>query len=147
MTRKVTTALTFALCLAGLVAPTAASGDPSATHQQSARDGQLVFTRYDETLDDNVAIVVNPDGTGEHQPYPFAMECPRWSPDGTQIASWATRSRSPAPDGPAAAEHLAGARGRLRFAPTARRHLAEVRRAVQRRRLGRLLVPGLGTRG
>jgi len=59
---------------------------PDAQARQSP-DGQLVFTRFDPALQDLVAITINPDGSGASQPDAFPMECPRWSPDGTRLAS------------------------------------------------------------
>ena len=56
-------------------------------HPRATLDGQLLFTLYDPTLDDEVPFTVNPDGSHPEQIYPYATVCPHWSPDGTQVAS------------------------------------------------------------
>jgi Tol biopolymer transport system component len=64
------------------------SSPPQAgAHPDSEFDGQLLFTRYDAALDDQVPFTVNPDGSHPRQIYPYATECPHWSPNGTEIAS------------------------------------------------------------
>ena len=50
-------------------------------------NGQIAFARYDPSLDDTVLYTINPDGTHEKQVLPFALECPHWSPDGTELAT------------------------------------------------------------
>jgi TolB protein len=60
-------------------------------------NGQIVFSRFDNKLGDEVLYAVNPDGTHLHRVIPgppIATECPHWSPDGSLIAACAT-----SPDG------------------------------------------------
>jgi Tol biopolymer transport system component len=75
--------LGFAICIAALPTLNAAP----ATANPSHANGQIVFARYDPSIDDLVAYTVNPDGSHEHQVAPFGMECPRWSPDSTQLVT------------------------------------------------------------
>lgn len=57
-----------------------------------AHNGQITFARYDPVQDINALYTVNPDGTHEQQLLPLFGGGPRWSPDGTQIASPVTES-------------------------------------------------------
>jgi Tol biopolymer transport system component len=78
------------LILLALVAGLAAFpalNPPPATANPAGPNGQILFGRYDPTLDDTVLYTVNPDGSHARQVFPFAVECPHWSPDGTRIAS------------------------------------------------------------
>ncbi len=72
--------------LAGLVALAAGSATP-ATAKPPGANGQIVFAR-DAAIDEGgIIYTVNPDGSHEHQVLPLGLECPRWSPDGTRIAT------------------------------------------------------------
>lgn len=73
----------FTAALPALV-PLAATANPSRP------SGQILFSRYDASLDDTVLYTINPDGTHEHQVVPFATECPHWSPDSSLIATCGT---------------------------------------------------------
>lgn len=77
-------ALIFALlagsCACALTAATAQAKPPGP-------NGQIVVGRFDPVLDDTVLYRINPDGTHEQQVLPFGLECPRWSPDGSRIAT------------------------------------------------------------
>lgn len=66
--------------LLGLVAVTG-----PAQAKVSGPTRQIVFTRYDPTIDDNHVYTVNPDGTHEHQLLTDAAGLPYWSPEGSQI--------------------------------------------------------------
>jgi TolB protein len=72
--------------LAGVVALLAVSVT-SAVASPQGPNGQIAFGRFDPLLDDTVFYTVNPDGSHERQLLPLPLECPRWSPDGTGIAS------------------------------------------------------------
>jgi Tol biopolymer transport system component len=69
-----------------------------ATANPAGPNGQLLFGRYDPTLDDTLLYTINPDGSYERQVVPFAVECPHWSPDGSRIAACGTVSHFPGPD-------------------------------------------------
>jgi Tol biopolymer transport system component len=64
----------------------------SATANPTSPNGQILFARYDPTLDDTVLYTINPNGSHDRQVVPFAVECPHWSPDGTRIAACGTHS-------------------------------------------------------
>src|SRR5215212_2844364 len=72
--------------LAGVVALLAVSVTP-AVAKPGGPNGQIAFGRFDPLLGDTVFYTINPDGTHERQLLPLPLECPRWSPDGTRIAS------------------------------------------------------------
>jgi Tol biopolymer transport system component len=76
--------LTIIGVLAGLVALAAMSAAPAGAKPPGA-NGQIVFVRFDPLLDNLLLFTVNPDGSHEHQV--LTAGCPRWSPDGTQIAA------------------------------------------------------------
>ena len=80
--------LGFVLCIAALPALNASSATANPTHP----NGQILFARYDPTLDDTVLYTVNPDGSHKRQVVPFGVECPHWSPDGSRIAKCGTVS-------------------------------------------------------
>jgi Tol biopolymer transport system component len=69
------------MTLFGLVA---ASGPAQA--KVPGPNGQIVFARYDPSIDDSHVFTVNPNGTHEDQLLDTAAEIPHWSPDGTRIA-------------------------------------------------------------
>jgi Tol biopolymer transport system component len=75
--------------VAGLIAIPTLSAAP-ATAKPTSPNGKILFGRFDPSLDDTVVYTVNPDGSNEHQVLPFGRECPRWSPDGTRIATCGT---------------------------------------------------------
>jgi TolB protein len=70
------------VALAGVAAVSAAASPPGT-------NGQITFARFNPTLGDTQINVVNPDGTGQRlvQAPTDTGECPRWSPDGTRIAT------------------------------------------------------------
>jgi TolB protein len=70
------------VALAGVAAVSAAASPPGT-------NGQITFARFNPTLGDTQIYVVNPDGTGQRlvQAPTDTGECPRWSPDGTRIAT------------------------------------------------------------
>lgn len=72
--------------LAGLLALAALTAAPAAANPPGP-NGQIVFGRFDPLQDDTVVYTVNPDGSHEHQVLPQALECPRWTPDGTAITT------------------------------------------------------------
>jgi Tol biopolymer transport system component len=89
LTRRRRTCIVIA-AIASLVGLCLVDSPPQAVaiaHPRATLDGQLLFTHYDPTLDDEVPFTVNPDGSHPQQIYPYATECPHWSPDGTQVAS------------------------------------------------------------
>jgi Tol biopolymer transport system component len=71
--------------LACLVALPAFIAGP-ATAKPARPNGQILFGRYDPSLDGTVLYTVNPDGSHAQQVVPFAVGCPHWSPDGSRIA-------------------------------------------------------------
>jgi Tol biopolymer transport system component len=85
--RKLIT-LGFALCIVA----TPSLGASPATAHPAHPNGQILFVRYDPALEDTLLYTVNPDGSHQHQVAPFPLECPRWSPDGTRIATCGTHS-------------------------------------------------------
>jgi Tol biopolymer transport system component len=48
------------------------------------RNGQIVFSRFNSSLDDFVTFILR-DGVHEQQLFPGASEFPHWSPDGSQV--------------------------------------------------------------
>ena len=73
-------ALFAGLCVSALSSAAAQANPPRP-------NGQIVVGRFDPILDDTVLYTINPDGTHEQQVLPFGLECPRWSPDGSRIAT------------------------------------------------------------
>jgi TolB protein len=73
--------------LAGLLAATAVATAIPAAARPPGANGRIAFARYDPSLGDTVIYTINPDGSHEQQLLPDALENPRWSPDGTRIAS------------------------------------------------------------
>jgi Tol biopolymer transport system component len=73
------------IAAAMLLAPIAVTGPAQA--KVPGPNGQIVFSRHDNTLDLNYIYLVNPDGS-QLRPlsFPFDMDVPHWSPDGTKIA-------------------------------------------------------------
>ncbi len=49
--------------------------------------GRIAFGRWDASVEDQIIFTVRPDGTGLKQISPGAAEVPRWSPDGTELAT------------------------------------------------------------
>jgi TolB protein len=82
--RKLSCQLAVLIIGAIIVAPAAA--------RPVGHNGQIVFQRYDPLLDTLALYTINPDGTGEHQLLPMSGGDPRWSPDGTRIATPITDS-------------------------------------------------------
>ena len=79
--RRLSGALVVAVLTAG-----ASTLSPTAGAKVPGQNGQIVFARFDPTVDDSRVFTVNPDGSEEHQLFDGIAEVPRWSPDGTQIA-------------------------------------------------------------
>jgi Tol biopolymer transport system component len=77
-----------AMCI-GLIALAGAAVTPASASPRGF-DGQILFTPFDTGLDDEALYTVNPDGSHAKKIYRYPMECPHWSPDGTQIASCGT---------------------------------------------------------
>ena len=53
----------------------------------SLRNEKIVFGRWNQALSDTVIYTMNADGTNVKKLSQGAAECPRWSPDGTRIAT------------------------------------------------------------
>ena len=70
--------------LAGLLTFVATTAPPAAGNRLGS-NGQIAFVRYDQLLDQLTVYTVNPDASHEQQLLPLPLECPRWSPDGTQV--------------------------------------------------------------
>jgi Tol biopolymer transport system component len=77
--------LSAAGCTAGPAAVPGASPSVEPTTEADV-GGQLVFVRYNVALEDDEVFVIGADGTGERQLLEGPRQCPRWSPDGTQVA-------------------------------------------------------------
>ena len=75
-----------AVALAGGIA-TAGTLNATGAPVRHLQDGQILYEVQDATLGDLAAYTVNPDGSHARQVYDQPMEGPRWSPDGSQIAS------------------------------------------------------------
>ncbi len=89
MRKLIVLGLLAGLALAALFALPAGAGPAGV-------NGQILFGRFDPAQGDTVIYTVNPDGSHEHQVLPFALECPRWSADGSRIVTCG------APDGSSA---------------------------------------------
>jgi Tol biopolymer transport system component len=76
-------------------AAAAASMGSATAKPPHVQDGQLVYGVQDPDIADVAAYTINPDGTHPRKVSDVAMECPHWSPDGTQLASCG----APGPDG------------------------------------------------
>jgi Tol biopolymer transport system component len=64
---------------------------PVVTGQAQAKvpgpNGQIVFSRHNNDLDTNAIYLVNPDGSHLRPlSFPYDMDVPHWSPDGSKIA-------------------------------------------------------------
>ncbi|MDP9330040.1 MAG: hypothetical protein M3P11_05295 [Actinomycetota bacterium] len=70
------------MTLLGLVAVTG-----PAQAKTPARNGQILFIRFDFGIEDDHVFTANPDGSHEVQlpPLSAGAECPSWSPDGTKV--------------------------------------------------------------
>jgi TolB protein len=70
------------MTLVGLVAV----GGPTQANV-SGPNGQILFTRYDPTIEDDHVFTANPDGSHEVQlpPPNAAAGCPSWAPDGSRV--------------------------------------------------------------
>ena len=76
--------LTFLLAaLLSLVLLTAqlVSASPAQAKVRGA-NGRIVFNRFDPTVNDFHAFIINADGSNERQLLPGIADCPIWSPDG-----------------------------------------------------------------
>jgi Tol biopolymer transport system component len=56
-----------------------------ASAQVPGPNGRIVFNRYDPTVGDFHAFIINADGSNEKQLLPGIADCPTWSPDGEKI--------------------------------------------------------------
>src|SRR5580765_2473254 len=81
MRRLIVLATLFVVSAMGL-----ATSAGSARAKVVGPNGQLVFARYDPSIDDSHVFTSNPDGTHEQQLLSTAAEIPHWSPDGSRIA-------------------------------------------------------------
>jgi Tol biopolymer transport system component len=72
--------------LAGLMALLAVSATPAVAKPRET-NGQIVFARDNDIDEGGVLYTINPDGSHERAVLPLGVECPRWSPDGTHIAT------------------------------------------------------------
>jgi len=72
--------------LAALAVVVAVTALPAGAHPHGA-NGQILFARWEPSLGDTVLYTVNPDGSDPKQVRPEPLETPRWSPDGTRIAT------------------------------------------------------------
>jgi Tol biopolymer transport system component len=72
--------------LAGMTLLGIAVGGPSQA-KVSSPNGQILFSRYDPTIDDDHLFTANPDGSHEVQLPPLSAggECGSWSPDGSKV--------------------------------------------------------------
>jgi Tol biopolymer transport system component len=68
-------------CLVGILAVTALP----ASAKVRGPNGRIVFGRFDPTVNDFHAFIVNADGSNEKQLLPGIAECPTWSPDGEKV--------------------------------------------------------------
>ena len=82
MRRLIALATVASLMVLGL---TAGAGPTQA--KVFGRNGEILFARYDPNQDDSVIYTINPDGSDLTLVLPFALECPNWSPNGTEIAT------------------------------------------------------------
>jgi TolB protein len=80
MRKLVVFAIVALLATVATVAAVAKPGGPN---------GEIAFARFNPALGDTQVWVVNPDGSNEHrvQGGTDAGECPKWSPDGSRIAT------------------------------------------------------------
>jgi Tol biopolymer transport system component len=76
--RKLLVTAALAVALAAIVATPAVAKPPGP-------NGLISFTRWDPALNEDVAYMVNPDGSHEQQ-LAVGAESGQWSPDGTRIA-------------------------------------------------------------
>ena len=68
-------------CLVGILAVAALP----ASAKVGGPNGRIVFGRYDPTVGDFHAFIINADGSNEKQLLPGIAECPTWSPDGEKV--------------------------------------------------------------
>jgi Tol biopolymer transport system component len=67
-----------------LLAPGAQSASASDT-DHDARNGRIVFGRFDTSLGDFHLLIADSRGAHQHLLLPRVAECPRWSPDGRRL--------------------------------------------------------------
>ena len=113
MTRTLAAA-TLLLATSGCLSPASstspagvvsASSAPSLSQQPSVSEapsfepasGRIVFGRYDQSVGNFVLYLIDPNGAGESRLPPGGNECPRWAPDGKDIA--ATKTADPIESG------------------------------------------------
>jgi Tol biopolymer transport system component len=81
-------ALSGAAVVAITVAASVPLGAATAGAKVQGQNGQILFLRWDPTVGDFTLFTVNPDGTHLHALLPgTAVECAKWSPDGTRIST------------------------------------------------------------
>ena len=73
----------FAICAAALPALAA---PPTAAAVPTSPNGQIVFARFDPTLDATKVYTVNPDGSHLQELFPGGAGWPSWSPDGSEVS-------------------------------------------------------------
>jgi hypothetical protein len=79
--RSSTRVLMALSCLVVILAVTALP----ASAKVHGPNGRIVFGRYDPTVGDFHAFIINADGSNEKQLLPGIAECPTWSPDGEKV--------------------------------------------------------------
>jgi Tol biopolymer transport system component len=80
--RLITLMTVAGMTLLGLVAVTG-----PAQAKTPARNGQILFVRFDSAIENDHIFTANPDGSHEVQLPPLSAGggCPSWSPDGTKV--------------------------------------------------------------
>src|SRR5436853_1228612 len=73
--------LPLAILLVGVIAVAPAGA------RQPGPNGRIAFDRFDPLVGDSVPYTANPDGSHQVQLLPFGAGMPRWSADGTHIAT------------------------------------------------------------
>jgi Tol biopolymer transport system component len=76
-----------ALSAAGLILLGVVAVAAPAQAKAPGRNGQIVFSRHNNDSDTNAIYLVNPDGSHLRPlSFPYDMDVPHWSPDGSKIA-------------------------------------------------------------
>jgi Tol biopolymer transport system component len=94
-------AVAFALAILALVVASRAFPRTDRTAAPLARNGRLVYVRFDPRSDEPVAFTIDPDGTDSSQMFFSGFfsghsEWPHWSPDGTEVAVFCCDDRAAA---------------------------------------------------
>jgi Tol biopolymer transport system component len=74
------------LIIGALLGLLALSATPAAA-KPPGTNGQIVFARDNDIGEGGILYTINPDGSHERAVLSLGVECPRWSPDGTHIAT------------------------------------------------------------